>query len=122
MEIDLIRTFCNSLFAVTEDIKWGNDLCFSIGGKMFCVVGLEVPISVSFKVRDDQFETISLQEGFDPAPYVARYNWVLVRDVARLSRNELHDFIRQSYQLVKDRLPKKLLIKLGTPPQEKEES
>jgi hypothetical protein len=41
MTLDLIREIASKLPHVTEDIKWGNDLCFCIAGKMFCVTGLE---------------------------------------------------------------------------------
>jgi predicted DNA-binding protein (MmcQ/YjbR family) len=40
MNVEDIQNICRQLPAVTEDIKWGHDLVFSIGGKMFCVVGL----------------------------------------------------------------------------------
>ena len=32
MTIDDLRTMCRALPNVTEDIKWGHDLCFLIGG------------------------------------------------------------------------------------------
>ena len=35
MDIDALRAICKKLPGVTEDIKWGNDLCFCIAGKMF---------------------------------------------------------------------------------------
>ena len=35
MDIEDIRIMCTSLPGVTEDIKWGNDLVFSVGGKCF---------------------------------------------------------------------------------------
>ena len=41
MNIEEIQNLCKQLPGVTEDIKWGNDLCFSVGGKMFLVAGLE---------------------------------------------------------------------------------
>jgi hypothetical protein len=34
MDIGLIKTICNELPHVTEDIKWGDDLCFMIGSKI----------------------------------------------------------------------------------------
>jgi len=47
------------LSGVTEDIKCGSDLCFSVGGKIFLVTGLEqLPITASFKVADEQFEEL----------------------------------------------------------------
>jgi len=48
MNIENIRSICIGLPAVTEGIKWGNDLCFMVGGKMFCVILLESPFKVSF--------------------------------------------------------------------------
>jgi hypothetical protein len=32
MDIDQLRAICTALPAVTEDIKWGHDLVFSVGG------------------------------------------------------------------------------------------
>jgi predicted DNA-binding protein (MmcQ/YjbR family) len=37
MTIDEVESLCKQLPGVTEDIKWGSDLCFSVGGKMFLV-------------------------------------------------------------------------------------
>ena len=54
MDIETIRNICKSLPSVTEDIKWGDDLCFMIGGKMFCVAVLNTPFKVSFKVSDEE--------------------------------------------------------------------
>ena len=76
MDLDFIRKLCTSLSAVTEDIKWGNDLVFSVGGKMFCVASLEPPLTYSFKVKDEEFEELSHSNGFMPAPYMARAKWV----------------------------------------------
>jgi predicted DNA-binding protein (MmcQ/YjbR family) len=113
MDIDHIRAFCTSLPAVTEDIRWGNDLCFSIGGRMFCVVSLEMPLSVSFKVEPETFGAISRSPGLSPAPYVARYQWVIARDLRYLDRLELFDYIRHSYDLIKKKLPKRIIRRLG---------
>ena len=33
-----LLAFCRNLPHATQDTKWGNDLCFSIGGKMFAVL------------------------------------------------------------------------------------
>lgn len=112
MDIETLRELCRSLPAVTEDVKWGHDLCFSIGGKMFCVAALDGPLTVSFKVKDDDFDELSSSPGFCPAPYVARYKWVLVEDVDRLSRKEWAHYVTQSYNLVRAKLPKKVALTL----------
>ena len=39
--VDTLREICLALPGVTEDIKWGADLAFSVGGKMFCVLNTE---------------------------------------------------------------------------------
>ena len=113
MDIETLREFCRALPAATEDIKWGNDLCFSVAGKMFCVAGLEGPLTVSFKVRDEEFDELAGSPGMRPAPYVARYKWVLVEDVNRLSRAEWEQYLRQSYELVRAKLPKKVARQHG---------
>ncbi len=112
MDIETIRTICTSLLSVTEDIKWGNDLCFLIGGKMFCVAGLQAPLTVSFKVTDNEFEEMSVRPGIIPAPYVARYKWVFIQDVNVLSEKQWEHYITQSYNLVKGKLPKRVLAGL----------
>ena len=113
MNIDTLRELCQSLPAVTEDIKWGHDLCFSVAGKMFCVASLEAPLTVSFKVKNEEFDELSTSPGLRPAPYVARYKWVLVEDVNQLSRKEWSHYVKQSYELVKAKLPKKLAKQYG---------
>lgn len=113
MDIELLRDFCRALPAVTEDIKWGHDLCFSVAGKMFCVAGLEGPLTISFKVKDEEFDELANSPGMCPAPYVARYKWVLVEEPDRLSRKEWEHYVRQSYELVRAKLPKKVARQLG---------
>ena len=113
MDIEKIQQICLSLPAVTEDIKWDNDLVFSVGGKMFCVVALDPPFSCSFKLPDELYEEMSIKEGFSPAPYLARAKWVLVTRPAVLSLKEWEAYIQQSYELVSSRLTKKQRESLG---------
>jgi predicted DNA-binding protein (MmcQ/YjbR family) len=113
MNIETLQNFCLALPATTEDIKWGSDLCFSVANKMFCVASLKGPLSVSFKVSDDEFDELSNSPGIRPAPYVARYKWVLVENVGKLSRRQWEHYIRQSYNLVRAKLPKKVARQHG---------
>lgn len=114
MTIEDIQTLCEQLPSVTKDIKWGHDLVFSVGDKMFCVVGLDQsPTSASFKVTDEEFEEMCNRPGFGPAPYVARYKWVLIEDIRKMSPADWQRYVRQSYDLVKDKLPAKLKKQLG---------
>lgn len=114
MNVEDIKSLCEKLTAVTQDIKWGHDLAFSIGGKMFCVVGLDQsPTSASFKVTDEEFEEMCDREGFKPAPYVAKYKWVWLDDINRMNKTEWKHFLKQSYDLVKAKLPAKTKKQLG---------
>ena len=67
MDIENIREFCNKLPAVTEDIKCGNDLCFLIAKKMFCVTSLNGPLTICFKVKEEEFDELSNLTGMIPA-------------------------------------------------------
>jgi len=80
---------------------------------MFCAAGLEAPLNFSFKVADEDFEELSNRTGFKPAPYLARAKWVLAMEPSRLHAKEWKDFIKSSYELVKNKLPKKLRVELG---------
>ncbi|RZJ28924.1 MAG: hypothetical protein EOO48_08750 [Flavobacterium sp.] len=114
MNIEQLRELCSSLPHVTEDIKWESDLCFCIGKKMFCVTGIDQqPVSISFKVTDDEFDEMSQREGFIPAPYVARYKWVRLDDLNRMKADEIKHYIRQSYDLVSAKLPPKIKKEIG---------
>lgn len=113
MDLEILRKICLALPAVTEDIKWGHDLVFTVGGKMFCVASLEPPFTCSFKAKEEEFEELSVRGGFIPAPYMARAKWVLVTDSSRLHTEEWKQYIHQSYELVKAKLTKKVRQELG---------
>jgi len=113
MDIEQLRQYCLSFPAATEDIKWDHDLVFSVGAKMFCVIALEPPFTCSFKVSDEIFEEMSQQQGFRPAPYMARAKWVQVTNLQIVKYSELQSLIKQSYDLIKQKLTKKMRTELG---------
>jgi predicted DNA-binding protein (MmcQ/YjbR family) len=114
MNIEDLQNVCRGMTGVTEDIKWEHDLVFSIGGKMFCVVGLDqTPTSASFKVKDEEFEEMCILPGFKPAPYVAKYKWVLIDDINKMNKSDWKRYLKQSYELVKDKLSNKIKKQLG---------
>ena len=51
------RALAAALPGASEDVKWGSDLVYSIGGRMFCVFMLEGgrARTCSFKVDDERF-------------------------------------------------------------------
>ena len=104
MNLEEIRDFCLTFPGVTEEIKWGNDLCFLIGGKMFAVAGLDTG-QLSFKCTPERFAELTEKDGILPAPYVARYHWVLVEKLDAIDEDELEDLVSKSYMMVWQNLP-----------------
>ena len=113
MDIEILRSICSKFPGVTEDVKWGNDLCFCVGGKMFCVANLEPPHTFSFKVTETEFVELSESDGFQPAPYLARAKWVLVTDSSKLNKKDLKNYLQQSYEMIRAKIPKTQRKDLG---------
>lgn len=107
-----LESLCMSLPGTKQDIKWGHDLCFVVAEKMYCVTGVDGPLTASFKVLPEEMETLTEREGIIPAPYMARNNWVFVETAKALSPKEWKHFVKQSYDLVVARLPAKTRAKL----------
>ena len=108
MNAAALEKLCTSLKGTTQDIKWGNDLCYLVGNKMYCVALLDESHSVSFKTTPEAFAELTDREGIIPAPYSARHHWVLVEDSKALKPNEWRHYIVKSYELVFEKLPRKL--------------
>jgi predicted DNA-binding protein (MmcQ/YjbR family) len=107
MTVDHLRRVCLAFPGVTEDVKWVQDLCFCVGGKMFVVVNLEPPHQLSFKCTPETFAELVEREGVVPAPYLARAMWVQESELGTVfEQRELEPLIRSSYDLVLATLPK----------------
>lgn len=103
-----LENLCMSFKGTTRDIKWGNDLCYSVCKKMFCVTSLEGMKYVSFKTTPEDFGELIERVGIKPAPYSARHHWVLVENIKALNPKEWRAYIRASYDLVFEKLPGKM--------------
>jgi predicted DNA-binding protein (MmcQ/YjbR family) len=107
MDVDEIRDYCLAFPEATENLQWGDDLCFKIAGKIFVTLALTaIPQKVCFKCTPDTFAELIEREDIHPAPYVGRYKWVILDRLNALPRNELRDLIRQSYEMVRAKGPK----------------
>jgi predicted DNA-binding protein (MmcQ/YjbR family) len=117
LDSESVRAHCLSFAHATENVQWGNDLVFKIAGKMFAVMALEGPVKyiMSFKCTEEKFNELIEQEGMDPAPYMARNKWVAIERFDVLSDKELKSLLRKSYDLVVEKLPKRVREQLGAP-------
>ena len=114
MDIESVRAYCLSFPHATENVQWGNDLCFKVGGKMFAVAALDgtAKYCMSLKCTPEKFNELTEQDGIDPAPYVARYHWVALETFDVLPARELKALLKNSYEMVRDKLPKKVRAQL----------
>src|ERR1700732_1732717 len=77
MDVEGLRKICLSFPGATEQIQWGDDLLFKVGGKMFAVARLEpAKIWISLKASPENFAELTERPGVLPAPYLARAKWI----------------------------------------------
>ncbi len=107
MNIDWIRELCLSFPGATEQIQWGDDLLFKVGGKMFAASPLvPAPVCLSFKASPENFAELTERPNIIPAPYLARAQWIALETRDALGAQELAGLLRESYELVLAKLPK----------------
>src|SRR5262245_31121098 len=111
MTLQRIREICLALPGTTEQIQWGKDLVFKVGGKMFCVACTEPvappKVALSFKCDDVTFAELVERSGVIPAPYMAQHKWVAPEQFDTLGAEELKALLQRAYEIVSSKLPKK---------------
>jgi predicted DNA-binding protein (MmcQ/YjbR family) len=105
MDVESIRGYCLSFPQATENLQWGDELCFKIGGKIFVTLGLDNR-RMCFKCVPEKFAELVEQEDIRPAPYVGRYKWVMLNRLDALRDDELQELIQQSFEMVAAKVPK----------------
>jgi predicted DNA-binding protein (MmcQ/YjbR family) len=117
MDAEWLRKVCLALPHTTEQMQWGFDLVFKVGGKMYAVAPLEpAPVCISFKCTDESFAELTERPQIIPAPYMARAKWVALETPEALSRAELAELLRVSYELVFGKLPKRVQTEMSGKP------
>ena len=122
MNIDQLRKLCLGFPGATEQTVWEGDLTFKVANKMFAHTVLEVaPVWLSFKCSPENFAELTERAGVIPAPYLARAQWVALESRDALPLEELTGLLRQSYELVVAKLPRKTreLLSRGVAPKPK---
>ncbi len=80
---------------------------------MFCVMSLEHPTTVSFKTSDEDFALLTDTPHIIPAPYMARHHWVQVQELGRFTPQQWQEYVRNSYNLIRAKLPRRMQQELG---------
>ncbi len=108
MNIDQLREICLSFAGTTEQIQWGDDLLFKVAGKMFAITPLVPGYNwLSLKASPESFVELTERPGIIPAPYLARAKWIAIETPDVLSAVEVAALLRNSYDLVVAKLPRK---------------
>jgi predicted DNA-binding protein (MmcQ/YjbR family) len=114
---DWLREVCMAFPGAAEQIQWGCDLVFKVGGKMFAITPLEpAPVFLSFKASPENFAELTERGNIIPAPYLARAQWVALESNDAIAAGELAALLRESYDLVAAKLPQKIRATLSSPP------
>ena len=115
MDIDSLRRLCLSFPGATEQMQWGSDLLFKVGGKMFAVTPLEpAPVWLSLKVTPENFVELTERPGIIPAPYLARASWIAIESPTIVPTPDIAALLRGSYDLVVAKLPHKIRGAIGS--------
>src|ERR1700730_9600209 len=125
MNIDQLRKLSLPFPGATEPPPGAGNLTFKVANKMFAHTVLEVaPVWLSFKASPENFAELTERAGIIPAPYLARAQWVALETRDALSLDELTRLLRESYDLVVGKLPKKTreLLSQGAAPRSKASS
>lgn len=116
MDASWARDLCLSFPSATEHVIWGNDLTFKVGGKMFAHFALEpARVWLSFKTAPETYFDLVERQNIVPAPYLARARWVALETKDALPCAELSALLRDAYDLVAAKLPRKTRASLLKP-------
>ncbi len=110
MNIEEYRNFCLSLQGATEDLPFDeNTLCFKVMGKIFSICDIEQFESINLKC--DPVKAIELREIYPdiviPGYHMNKKHWNTVLMDSSLPDSLIKEWIRESYELVVQKLPNK---------------
>jgi len=115
MTYDAITRHLLSLPGAELSIKWGEDHCFVVGGKMFAGMGPKTrgPQGIGFKADEVSFLVLTKKKGITPSKYLARAHWVSLDRCDRLPDKQLKAYLTRAHALVAAKLPRKTRAALG---------
>ena len=116
MNIEKYRDTCLSFPGTTEDLPFDdNTLCFKVMGKIFSICDIEEFESINLKC--DPVKAIELRETYPdiviPGYHMNKKHWNTVLMDSSLPDELIKEWIKDSYDLVVNKLPKKDQIALG---------
>lgn len=110
MHIEAFRELCLQLTGATEDFPFGEEtLVFKVGGKMFALTHVDTFESVNLKCEPEKAVELREQyEGVLPGYHMNKKHWNTVLTDGSVPDVLLKEWVKDSYELVVQSLPKKL--------------
>ncbi|RYG05302.1 MAG: MmcQ/YjbR family DNA-binding protein [Chitinophagaceae bacterium] len=109
MDIETFRTYCLSFPETTEEFPFGPDtLVYKVRGKMFALTDIESFVSINIKC--DPEVAVELRERYpavQPGYHMSKKHWNTIEMDGSVPEKLLREWIRNSYDLVVAKLPKK---------------
>lgn len=110
MNIEEYRNYCLSFKGTDESFPFDDrTLVFKVAGKMFSATDVEDFEMIN--VKCDPVKALELREEYDaviPAYYMNKKHWNSIRTDGNIPDNLIRQWIRDSYDLVVAKLPKKV--------------
>ena len=111
MNVEDLREYCLSLPAVEESFPFDDEtLVMKIGGKIFAFIPLEAS-DACINLKCDPELAIELREKFNcvhPGFHMNKTHWNTIFISSEITENQMKEWIIHSYDLVKNKLPKKI--------------
>ncbi len=110
MNIEQLREYCLAKKSATEEFPFDETtLVFKVMGKMFALTDLEEDFSINLKC--DPEKAIELREKYPtvlPGYHMNKKHWNTIIIDGSVPDNLLYSWIDDSYQLIVEKLPKKV--------------
>jgi len=115
MNIETFREYCMDKPGVTEEFPFDEvTLVFKVMGKMFALTNLDGDWTLALKC--DPGRALELRETYpaiQPGYHMSKIHWNTIMMDGSLSQKLILELVDHSYQLVVDKLPRKLKEELG---------
>ncbi len=114
MDIENVRHYCINLPEVTESFPFDDTtLVFKVAGKMFALLNLKENHSVNLKCNPEK--AIDLRDRYEsvlPGYHMNKTHWNTILLNGLLPDGLIIEWIVDSYNLIVEKLPKKLNVKM----------
>ncbi len=108
MNLEKLQEICLQFKGTTEGIKWEEHLCFMVGEKIYCISGMGEECHVAIKVCEEDFDELTERDGIVQAAHFAKRQWIGIQQWHALKPKEWECYLQKSYDLVKQKLTKKM--------------